>query len=143
MKKTLLILALCATLASPALARGPRGGFHGGFRGPAPRPAPVMYHHHHHHGGGLVPFIVGSAVGAIAATAIATPAPAPVVVAPPPPPPPPPVVYTAPAPVMVVSTQAPTITRTERVTCTTIVNGVAYQTFKTRIYWSNGTITEN
>lgn len=145
MKKTILALVLAAVLATPAFARPPR---HGGF-GPRPRPVPVMHHsHHHHHGGGFVPFIVGATFGAIAATAVAAPppprpvvytAPAPVVVAAPVVPAPVP----APAPVVVVTAPAPSITRTERVTSTTIVNGVQFQTIKTRIYWSDGTITEN
>ena len=147
MKKTILALVLAAVLATPAFARPPH---HGGF-GPRPCPVPVMHHSHHHHGGGFVPFIVGATFGAIA-TAVATP--------PPPPPPPHPVVYTAPAPVVVaapvvpapvptpapvvvVTTPSPSITRTERVTSTTIVNGVQFQTIKTRIYWSDGSITEN
>ena len=88
---------------------------HGGF-GPRPRPVPVMHHSHHHHGGGA-PVVVAAPV---------VPAPVP-----------------APAPVVVVTTPAPTITRTERVTSTTIVNGVQFQTIKTRIYWSDGSITEN
>lgn len=141
MKRILLILAIIASLAVPAEARGPRGG----FRGPAPRPVPVM--HHHHHSGGA--FLAGTLLGAVVTAAIAAPAPAPapVVYAVPPPPPPPPVqtiVYQTPA---VTYTGAPAVQTTVVVppprteVSRTITKDTAGRVLETRINWSDGTCT--
>lgn len=155
MKKILLTLAIIASLAVPAEARGPRGG----FRGPAPRPVPVM--HHHHHSGGA--FLAGTLIGAVVTAAVAAPAPAPapvVYAVPPPPPPPAPVVYAVPPPpppppvqTIVYQTPAVTYTGAPAVQTTvvvppprtevsrTITKDTAGRVLETRINWSDGTCT--